>query len=154
MALAGGASALTARFDCTTAYLATVDYFTYALVRTDADPDVAVLAFTTTPTDANYVAKGTLIRTGDTCTFGVSQAAIPGTDNDRGTFKLQLVRRRVPRAGRARVVRAAEEPVLERRLPIQGCVAACQPVHGHAPGRPPLGCCCWAAEGRQQRRRG
>lgn len=119
--LEGGASALTAQFDCTTAYLGTVDYFTFTLVRTDGGADVQVLPFTTNPADPSYVAKGTPTRTGDTCTFTIAAAAIPDAANRRGTFKLQLVRRRGARC-RPRTCRAGGV-----------CQAGVRKLHGRAP---------------------
>lgn len=92
MTLTGGASALTVGFACDATYLGTVDYFTYALTRTDLASNVEVLGFATS--GPSYVAKTALQGTpgGPTCSFTISQDDIPGTANDRGTFSLVLVR--------------------------------------------------------------
>lgn len=96
--MVGGASKLTAQFPCSQNYLNTVDYFTYRLTRTDLPSGwLQVLDFSRNPGDpaaASYVAVAELAVTGATCAFDITQADIPGADNDRGMFQLRLVRRR------------------------------------------------------------
>ena len=88
-ALTGGATALTAVFDCTADELAQVTHYSYELVRTDPDPDVTVLA----PADSPQVAASSLTPSAGKCSFSVPQTALPSNpDHTRGIFTLKLVR--------------------------------------------------------------